>query len=205
WEEVIIHLPADINIVALSATVSNAEEVAAWMQTVRGATEPIIEERRPVELVHLYFVGDRGSEELHLLPTFVTDGGESHPNPVAARLDARNAPRGRGQRRRRLYTPWRTEVIERLADESMLPAIVFVFSRAGCDQAVEQCLAAGVRLTDSSERRALRQIAETHVESLSDDDLDVLGYDTWLAGMEAGGPPPHAGTGPALQGRVQGE
>src|SRR5204862_6035872 len=128
WEEVIIHLPADINIVALSATVSNAEEVAAWMQTVRGATEPIIEERRPVDLVHLYMVGDRGAEDLHLLPTFVEDGGEMHPNPVASRLDARNAPRRPGQRRRRLYTPWRTEVVERLAEERMLPAIIFVFS-----------------------------------------------------------------------------
>ncbi|HET9730088.1 MAG TPA: DEAD/DEAH box helicase, partial [Acidimicrobiia bacterium] len=145
WEEVIIHLPPEIDIVALSATVSNAEEVAAWITTVRGATQTVIEEARPVELVHLYLVGDRTAEELHLLPTFVDNTGDPHPNPVAARLDARLAPR-RGQRRRRLYTPWRTEVVERLAAEQMLPGIVFVFSRAGCDQAVEQCLAGGVRL-----------------------------------------------------------
>ena len=144
WEEVIIHLPAEIDIVALSATVSNAEEVAAWMQTVRGETETIIEERRPVELVHLYMVGDRGRRALHLLPTFVDDGGELRPNPVAAAARRpRTLPRHAGQRRRRLYKPWRTEVVERLADEQMLPAIVFVFSRAGCDQAVEQCLAGG--------------------------------------------------------------
>src|SRR5205809_3346270 len=84
WEEVIIHLPSEIDIVALSATVSNAEEVAAWMQTVRGETEAIIEERRPVELRHLYMVGERGTEGVHLLPTFVDDG-ELRPNPVAAR------------------------------------------------------------------------------------------------------------------------
>ena len=84
WEEVIIHLPAEIDIVALSATVSNAEEVAAWMQTVRGETEAVIEERRPVELVHLYMVGDRSAEQLHLLPTFADQGGEPTPNPVAA-------------------------------------------------------------------------------------------------------------------------
>jgi len=202
WEEVIIHLPAEIDIVALSATVSNAEEVAAWMQTVRGATETVIEERRPVELEHLYMAGDRGAPGLHLLPTFVSDGGELRPNPVAARLDARNVPR-RGQRRRRLYTPWRTEVVERLAEERMLPAIVFVFSRAGCDQAVEQCLAAGVRLTDSAERRTLRAVAERHVEALSDDDLDVLGYDTWLAGMEAGVAAHHAGMVPPMKEAVE--
>src|SRR5262249_60926890 len=103
WEEVIIHLPSEIDLVALSATVSNAEEVAAWMQTVRGATETVIEERRPVELSHLYMVGDRGVEDLHLLPTFVDAAGEMHANPVAAKLDARNAPRRPGQRRRQLY------------------------------------------------------------------------------------------------------
>jgi ATP-dependent RNA helicase HelY len=202
WEEVIIHLPAEIDIVALSATVSNAEDVAAWMQTVRGATETVIEERRPVDLVHLYMVGDRGAPSLHLLPTFVNDGGETHPNPVATRLDARNVPR-RGQRRRRLYTPWRTEVVERLAEEQMLPAIVFVFSRAGCDHAVEQCLAAGVRLTDTTERRTLRELAERHVEALSDDDLDVLGYDTWLAGLEAGVAAHHAGMVPPMKEAVE--
>src|SRR5262249_37574346 len=191
WEEVIIHLPAEIDIVALSATVANAEEVAAWMQTVRGATETVIEERRPVDLVHLYLVGDRGASELHLLPTFVEDDGELRPNPVATRLDGRNVP-ARAQRRRRPYKPWRTEVIERLASERMLPAIYFVFSRTGCDQAVEQCLATGMRLTNADERRALRAIAERHVDALSDDDLDVLGYDIWLAGMEAGVAAHHA-------------
>jgi ATP-dependent RNA helicase HelY len=198
WEEVIIHLPAEIDIVALSATVSNAEEVAAWMQTVRGATETVIEERRPVDLVHLYLVGDRGSSDLHLLPTFVDDDGELRPNPVATRLDGRNVP-ARAQRRRRLYKPWRSEVIDRLAAERMLPAIYFVFSRTGCDQAVEQCLAAGMRLTTSEERRALRAIAERHVAALSDDDLDVLGYDIWLAGLEAGVAAHHAGLVPPMK------
>jgi ATP-dependent RNA helicase HelY len=203
WEEVIIHLPQQIDIVALSATVSNAEEVAAWMQTVRGATETVIEERRPVELDHLYLVGDRGAEQLHLLPTFVDAAGELSPNPVAARLDARNAPRRANQRRRQLYKPWRTEVVERLAEEQMLPAIAFVFSRNGCDQAVEQCLAAGVRLTDSAERKRLRQIAERHVDALTDDDLDVLGYDTWIAGMEAGIAAHHAGMVPPMKEAVE--
>jgi ATP-dependent RNA helicase HelY len=202
WEEVIIHLPADIDIVALSATVSNAEEVAAWMQTVRGATETVIEERRPVDLVHLYLAGDRGASELHLLPTFVDDDGDLRPNPVATRLDGRNVP-ARAQRRRRLYKPWRTEVIDRLAAERMLPAIYFVFSRAGCDQAVEQCLAAGMRLTSADERRALRAIAERHVDALSDDDLDVLGYDIWLAGMEAGVAAHHAGLVPPMKEAVE--
>ena len=131
WEEVIIHLPTEIDIVALSATVSNAEEVAAWMQTVRGATETVIEERRPVELVHLYLVGDRErARRCTCCRRSSTTTASLRPNPVATRLDGRNVP-DRGQRRRRLYKPWRTEVVERLAEERMLPAIDFVFSRTG--------------------------------------------------------------------------
>src|SRR4029077_12765434 len=66
WEEVIIHLPATVRLVCLSATVSNAEELSAWMGTVRGATATVIEDRRPVELDHLYLIGDRTSDRLHL-------------------------------------------------------------------------------------------------------------------------------------------
>ncbi|MGH9274656.1 MAG: DEAD/DEAH box helicase, partial [Acidimicrobiales bacterium] len=125
WEEVIIHLPAAVRLVCLSATVSNAEELAEWISTVRGATEAIIEERRPVELQNLYCVGDKSSQELQLLPTLVDD----RPNPEADRLDDEALHvRGRGQRgrpRRRFFTPRRVEVIERLQEEGMLPAITF--------------------------------------------------------------------------------
>ena len=156
WEEVIVHLAAGVDLVCLSATVSNAEEVAAWIETVRGATAAVIEERRPVRLEHLYLVGERGRDALHLLPTFVSQHGELRPNPDAARLDARASRHAgsRGRPRTALRTPGRVEVVERLAAEAMLPAIVFVFSRAGCDQAVEQCLAAGLRLTDAASARS---------------------------------------------------
>lgn len=203
WEEVIIHLPADIDIVALSATVSNAEEVASWIQTVRGETEAVIEERRPVDLVHLYMVGDRSSDRMHLLPTFTDTAGEMHPNPEATRLDARNVPARRAGRRPKLYTPWRAEVVERLADELMLPAVVFVFSRNGCDQAVDQCVAAGLRLTTAPERAELRKIAEAHTTALSDEDLDILGYDSWIIGMEAGFAAHHAGLVPPMKEAVE--
>src|SRR5207245_10729064 len=71
WEEVMIRLAPEVDLVCLSATVSNAEEFADWIETVRGETEAIIEERRPVRLRHLYVVGDRQSEDVHILPTFV--------------------------------------------------------------------------------------------------------------------------------------
>ncbi len=95
WEEVIIHLPQTVDLVCLSATVSNAEEFADWIRTVRGDTTAIIEERRPVELTNLYAVGERGVERIHLLPTFMPGpGGELRPNAEAARLDARGSDPG---------------------------------------------------------------------------------------------------------------
>ena len=206
WEEVIVHLPAEVTLVCLSATVSNAEEVAAWIETVRGRTTAIIEEHRPVSLEHRYLVGERGSDLLHLLPTFVAaPDGELRPNPDAARLDARNArdPGWRGRPRTRLRTPSRVETAELLAAESMLPAIAFIFSRKGCDQAVEQCLAAGLRLTEPGERAQIRAIADAKTSGLADEDLDVLRYDQWLAGLEAGFAAHHAGMVPPMKEAVE--
>jgi ATP-dependent RNA helicase HelY len=216
WEEVIIHLPPEVDLVCLSATVSNAEEFADWIRTVRGETVAIIEERRPVELTHLYAVAEKGSDEIHLLPTFVPGpGGEPRPNVDAERLDARGArrggdgrgqwggTRGAGRSRSRLATPRRAELLEVLADRSMLPAITFIFSRAACNDAVQQCLHAGIRLTDSGERAAIREIAEARTRALSDEDLDALGYDAWISGLEAGLAAHHAGMVPPMKEAVE--
>jgi ATP-dependent RNA helicase HelY len=204
WEEVIIHLDPAVDLVCLSATVSNAEEFADWIRTVRGATRAIIEERRPVELTHLYAVGERGATDLHLLPVYVGDGDEQHPNPEGARLDRHpRGHKGPRQRRSKLYAPYRSELVERLADEAMLPAIYFIFSRNACDDAVVQVRRDGLRLTDADERTELRAIAERHTATLSDDDLDALGYDEWVAGLEAGFAAHHAGLVPPMKEAVE--
>src|SRR5437763_6254326 len=181
WEEVILHLPAEVRLVCLSATVSNAEELADWISTVRGPTAAVIEDKRPVDLVNLYCVGDRSSPDLHLLPTLV----DGERNTEASRLDAESLrdPRLRGRPRRRFFTPKRVEVVERLSEDQLVPAIYFIFSRAACDDAVDACVRAGLRLTTADERPRIRAIAERHVEALSDSDLDVLGYERWLDGL----------------------
>jgi ATP-dependent RNA helicase HelY len=203
WEEVLIHLPHDVAVVCLSATVSNAEEFAAWVATVRGETDAVIEERRPVRLEHLYLVGERGSDRLHLLPTFVETDGEARPNPEASRLDAPPGRAGRGRPRSRLRTPQRVEIAELLHDRGMLPAITFVFSRAGCDQAVQHCVSGGLRLTTPEERAAVRRVAEAHTDELSDDDLAVLRYGEWITGLEAGFAAHHAGMVPPMKEAVE--
>jgi ATP-dependent RNA helicase HelY len=202
WEEVIIHTAPEVDLVCLSATVSNAEEVAGWIQTVRGATTTVIEERRSVELRHQYLVGDRATDELRLLPTFVA----GRPNPKAEALDGRSqrhSPDRGGPRGGRLYTPRRAEVAELLGGESMLPAIYFIFSRAACDDAVRQCVSYGLRLTTPEERSQIRAIAESKVEALSDDDLAVLDYGHWLTGLESGVAAHHAGMVPPFKEAVE--
>jgi ATP-dependent RNA helicase HelY len=205
WEEVIIHLPDEVRLVCLSATVSNAEEVAEWLETVRGPTTLVLEEQRPVELRNLYLVGDRQSERPHLLPTLI----DGRPNTEAERLDndtlhgraSRRAPARRP--RRRFFTPRRPEVIEMLAEREMLPALYFIFSRMGCEEAVNACLDAGLRLTTPDERARIRAIVEERTAALTDDDLDVLGYDRWEAALEMGLAAHHAGMVPPFKEAVE--
>jgi ATP-dependent RNA helicase HelY len=205
WEEVIIHLPAEVRLVCLSATVSNAEEVAEWLETVRGPTTLVLEEQRPVELRNLYLVGDRQSERPHLLPTLI----DGRPNTEAERLDndtlhGRGSRRGPARRsRRRFFTPRRPEVIDMLAEREILPALYFIFSRMGCEDAVTACLDAGLRLTTPDERARIRAIVEERTASLTDDDLDVLGYDGWEAALEMGLAAHHAGMVPPFKEAVE--
>jgi ATP-dependent RNA helicase HelY len=199
WEEVMIHLPPEVRLVCLSATVSNATELAEWITTVRGPTSAVIETERPVELDHLYLVDDRTSEELVLIPTLV----EGHPNPLGERFDVDPTLVVRGRRRRRFATPRRVEVVELLAERDLLPAIYFIFSRAACDDAALAVARAGLRLTAAGDAGRIRAIAERHTAALSDGDLDVLGYDQWLAGLEAGIAAHHAGMVPPFKEAVE--
>ncbi len=205
WEEIILSAPPEIVLVCLSATVSNAEELARWIEKVRGTTAHVIEEHRPVELRNLYVLGIRATHRLEILPTFV----DGLPNPEAVALDARSRPRavtekaGRPGARSPVYRPRRAELVERFSEEDLLPAIYFVFSRAGCDDAVRQCLEAGLRLTTPADRRLIRSVADDHVEALTDADLRVLGYGNFVEGLEAGFAAHHAGLVPPLREAVE--
>jgi len=205
WEEILIHLPVDVQIVSLSATISNAEEFAEWLQTLRGRTEVIIEEERPVDIRHWYFASDE------LLPMFVTrpDGGVI-PNPRGRELERRRRRRpephgryGRRTRQKRARIPLRTDVVDRLWSEEMLPAIYFIFSRKGCDEAVRQCLRDNVRLTSAEERRRIVEFAEERVAELSPNELEVLGYDDWIEGLRRGVAAHHAGMIPPFKEAIE--
>ncbi len=195
WEEVLIHLPLSVSVVCLSATVSNAEEFGEWIGTLRGPTRVVIEERRPVPLEHLYLTGG------DLYPIHVERDGEPTANPELVRLERdearrqRDLERGRYVRRpRRMRVPRREEVVEVLHRHEMLPAIYFVFSRAGCQRSVQWMLEAGIRLTSPEEEARIREFAEMRAAMIPDEDLDTLGFGDFQ-GDRRGAVPGRAGEG----------
>jgi ATP-dependent RNA helicase HelY len=196
WEEVIIHLPEDVILTSLSATVSNAEEFADWLVTVRGDTEVVVEEHRPVPLFQHVLLGNR----LYDLFASGDSTGEVHPELVRrSRDEDRWKPRDRGGRPVRPPVPRRPDVVERLDREGLLPAITFIFSRAGCDAAVEQCLRAGLRLNSDEERARVREHVQRRTSDIPREDLRVLGYWEWLEGLERGLAAHHAGMLPTFK------
>jgi len=207
WEEVIIHLPDDVALVSLSATVSNAEEFGDWLATVRGATEVIVEEHRPVPLWQHVLVGTRLYDLfVEPAPTRRPDRDQErrrHVNPALVRLareQSRFAPRERGGRPGgRPAVAGRPAVLAQLDREGLLPAITFVFSRAGCAAAVEQCLRSGLRLNSAQEADQVRQHVQRRTSSLPREDLRVLGYWEWLEGLQRGLAAHHAGLLPTFK------
>jgi ATP-dependent RNA helicase HelY len=241
WEEVIIHLPSEVQVVSLSATVSNAEEFGAWLDTVRGDTDIIVSEHRPVPLWQHVMVGRQIMDLFAGETTFdeiapPVDEGETQPvssgdsakgrgfdvNPdllTVARSESQQSfrsrqggPGGRGMRGRRgndrpgrggdergVRPASRPQVIASLDRMDLLPAITFIFSRAGCDAAVAQCVGSGLWLTTEKEQRIIAQRVDEAGQDIPPDDLDILGFWTWRDGLIRGFAAHHAGMLPTFK------
>ncbi|MGI5121537.1 DEAD/DEAH box helicase [Marinactinospora thermotolerans] len=244
WEEVIIHLPESVRMVALSATVSNAEEFGQWLQQVRGDTTVIVDENRPVPLWQHVMVGNRihdlfveldsGADEERpggdgrkrtrkrdrrdqggRTAEIVLNGERVQVNPRLIRLaqeddritqlayrrrHPQSRARGGAPRPRSKHAPpTRPQIIAELDRDGLLPAITFIFSRAGCDDAVRQCVYAGLQLTSDAEADEIREYAERQCADIPPADLAVLGYHEWIAALERGIAAHHAGLLPTFK------
>lgn len=224
WEEVIISLAESVQLVALSATVSNAEEFGDWLSEVRGGVEVVVTERRPVPLYQHVMVGRR------LLELF--SGNDVNPELLRiakeesrTQRDDSRRPRGRSGNGRRTTAygsgryggaaarakmeasrhllPRRDATVERLSAQGLLPAIYFIFSRQGCDTAVNQLMNSGLRLTDAKQRARLAEIAARHTSGLSQHDLAALDFDNFQSAFCAGIAAHHAGLLPAFKEAVE--
>ncbi len=230
WEEVIIQLAPDVRIAALSATVSNAEEFGAWLSEVRGAAtgegdsdagcEVVITEYRPVPLEHSYAVNER------LYPVFKAGRSAGRkpdqeatraarqarggvPNPEILMLERRAgvtnpvSRRGRPQPNARLRPPRRSDLVLELRKRRWLPAIYFLFSRTGCNDAVEQLMRDGLRLTTPAEAERIRRVIDERTADLPPEDLEALDYGPWAAALERGIAAHHAGMVPVFKETVE--
>jgi ATP-dependent RNA helicase HelY len=200
WEEVLIHLMESVQVISLSATVSNAEEFGEWLGEVRGDTEVIVSEIRPIPLFQHVLIGSR-------LMDLFEQPGKINPEILQREREAiRRSSLGRN-RRGRFAEPSdrmsRADIIEKLQRENLLPAITFIFSRVGCDAAVKQCLHAGLRLTSPEERAEIRQTALRYTQNIAEEDLEVLGFEEWLTALERGIAAHHAGLLPSFKGAVE--
>ncbi len=227
WEEVIIHLPSEVSVISLSATVSNAEEFGAWLGTVRGDTAVVVSEHRPVplwqhvmvrrDLVDL-FAENIPFDQIAVEPTGTSGAKTPKINSELLKLARSESvstgkgnshgrrgsggSRGRGQHND--GQSWakpasRPQVIRALESQDLLPAITFIFSRAACDAAVQQCAAAGLWLTTETERSEIARRVDSACAELPDADKDVLGFWGWRDGLLRGLAAHHAGMLPSFK------
>lgn len=194
WEEVLIHLMESVQVVSLSATVSNAEEFGEWLSEIRGETEVIVSENRPIPLFQHVLLDNK------LLDLFSDSG---NINPELLKVERETMRRVRTPRYRKDRSDHdrlsRSEIIEKLSRQALLPAITFIFSRNGCDAAVRECLAGGLNLTSQDEKNEIRLIATELTANLSHDDLETLGHREWLLALERGIAAHHAGLLPSFK------
>ncbi len=225
WEEVILHLPDDVRLVSLSATVSNAEEFGGWIQTVRGDTTVVVDEHRPVPLWQHMLVGKRIFDLFDYQASSGTGCPPERTHAIvdpnllrhianrreADRLSDWRGPRrttgrgssGRGDRSSFYRPPPRPDVIRMLDADGLLPAITFVFSRVGCEAAVGQCLRSPLRLTTEEDRAKIGEVIDNRCGDLEESDLAVLGYYEWREALLRGIAAHHAGMLPVFRHTVE--
>lgn len=213
WEEIILNLDDSVSLIGLSATVSNSEEFGEWLDAVRGDTEVVVSEHRPVPLSQYMMVGRK------MFPLF-EPGTDDRVNRslehAIERIEAgasdegrRDYEEGRGFRARsrsgrvrgqdKVRPVGRPEVVSALQGQDMLPAIVFIFSRAGCDGALFQCLRSRKELTTPEERAEILQIIDEGVEGIPEEDLEVLNFRQLRTAWTRGFASHHAGLLPAFK------
>lgn len=240
WEEVILNLHPSVRIIGLSATVSNSEEFGEWLAAVRGDTEIIVSEVRPIpldqwmmvgrDIYPLFEAGSGGAVNSELTRRIAriesgdTDTGRVSParrgggfrGRAAAdeqsfggnRAERRAAGHGGGfgssrsgaPRPQDRYRPLgRPEVLRVLQAQGMLPAITFIFSRAGCDGALYQCLRSRMVLTSKEEAAEIAAIVDAGVADIPEEDLAVLDFERWRSALMRGFAAHHAGMLPAFR------
>ncbi len=152
WEESIIYCPTDVQIIALSATVANADKLTEWINTVHSKTKLINTNFRPVPLRYYYFDSSQPNTILPLL----SPGGLLNKKIRPEKKEFRRGPRGRAQQKSHVK-----DVVRNLYEKDMLPAIYFTFSRKKCDEQMEKC--ASLCLVTKQEQEEIKRIIDEYI------------------------------------------
>ena len=150
WEESIIYCPTNVQIIALSATVANADKLTEWINTVHSKTELINTDFRPVPLRFYYF----DSSQPHTLLPLLTPSGALNKR---IKPEKKVFQRGKTVQKRNVVK----DVVRNLHEQNMLPAIYFTFSRKKCDEQMENC--ASLCLVTPQEQEEIRQIIDEYI------------------------------------------
>ena len=207
WEEVLILTPRAVRFVALSATIGNADFLGEWLVAVRGPTQVVVEKNRPIVLHNHLALVRRGQPKAEIVD--LLDG--DRPSEEARRVDNlmkstrkfRTGSKWHGPKSSAppppFRSPRRSELLVSLEEADLLPVIVFIFSRAACDDAVHQCRRDGLLFTTPDDRRKIEEIARSRLESFSDDDLKALEFADFVDSLRRGLAMHHAGMVPAFR------
>ena len=150
WEESIIYCPTNIQIIALSATVANCDELTNWINTVHSKTTLVNTDFRPVPLRFYYF---DSSQPFKLLPLLTPEG------KLNKKIRPERPQWAKGKdKRKKTYVK---QIIRNLADQDMLPAIYFTFSRKKCDEQMEKC--SGLGLNTRAEQEKIKAFIEEFI------------------------------------------
>ena len=152
WEESIIYCPTNVQIIALSATVANADKLTEWINTVHSKTKLINTDFRPVPLRFYYFDSSQPDKLLPLL----APGGTLNKK---IRPEKRTFKRGRGGKIQQKSVV--KDVVRNLHENDMLPAIYFTFSRKKCDEQMEKC--ADLCLVTPQEQAQIKEIIDEYI------------------------------------------
>ena len=151
WEESIIYCPTNIQIIALSATVANGQELTDWINTVHSKTKLVNTDFRPVPLRYYYF---DSSQPFKLLP-LLTPSGQLN---TKIRPEKPQWAKGGRDKRKKSYVK---QIISNLYNQDMLPAIFFTFSRKKCDEQMEKC--SGLELNTKEEQQKIREFIDEFI------------------------------------------
>jgi ATP-dependent RNA helicase HelY len=162
WEEVIVQAPAHIKFIGLSATITNVDEVAAWMTDRRGPMAVVVRQERPVELRTWLGIRNR------LLPLLDREGRLDRNTLELAQEERSGERRMPGNR-----LAWASEndllrVLDQLAEQDMLPAIYFIFSRRGCREALARCSTHGVDFTSLQQKFKIDEVLAERLAAVDD-------------------------------------